>query len=124
MTKSLQRSWITKFRDAFRGVRLAVTGQSSFAVHFIAAALAVAVAAAFQVTVAEWCLLLLCIVLVLVAETFNSALERLAKAVTREENSHIAEALDIGAAAVLLASIGAAVVGVMVIAPYTVNYFR
>ena len=106
-----RRSWPRKFRDAFRGVWLAVRGQSSFRVHFLFAAAVIVCAAAMQVALAEWCVLLVCIALVLTAETFNSALELLAKAITDKHDPHLADALDTGSAAVLVASIGAAIVG-------------
>ena len=62
----------------------------------------------------EWCLLTLCIFAVLAAEMFNSSLESMARAITDETDPHVGEALDIGSAAVLLASIGAAIVGLIV----------
>jgi diacylglycerol kinase len=110
----IERSWPRKFRDAFRGVQAGIRGQSSFRWHFIAAAAVVAAAAALGVSRGEWCLLLLCITVVLVAEMFNSALESMAKAITGESDPHIGNSLDIGSAAVLLASLGAAVVGAVV----------
>jgi diacylglycerol kinase len=72
-------------------------------------------AAVLGATLIEWCLLLLCMTVVLTAEMFNSALERLAKAVDRRENSHLAIALDIGSGAVLVAALGAALVGAIVL---------
>jgi diacylglycerol kinase len=45
---------------------------------------------------------------------FNSALEHMAKAVDRSENPLIAQSLDIGSAAVLMASIGASVIGALI----------
>lgn len=106
-----KRSWPRKFRDAFRGVWLGVRGQSSFRVHFFFTALVIVCAASMQVPLAQWCLLLLCIALVITAEMFNSALEVLAKAITDKQDPHLADALDIGSAAVLVASIGAVIVG-------------
>ena len=70
-----QRTWYQKFRCAFRGLRVGVRGQSSFAVHFAAAGLAVLLAALLRVERMEWCVLMLCITIVLTAEMFNSALE-------------------------------------------------
>ena len=90
-------------------------GQRSFYVHFFMAAAVIAVAANVGATTIEWCLLALCITLVLTAEMFNSALEHLAKAVDREQNRELGMALDIGSAAVLVASLGAAVIGVMIL---------
>jgi diacylglycerol kinase len=42
---------------------------------------------------------------------FNSALEALARAVTDQENPYVRDSLDVGSAAVLLASIGSTVIG-------------
>lgn len=105
------RSWRAKFADAFRGLKLGIRGQSSFFVHFFIAAAVVAAALTMNCSLVEWCLLVLCITTVLAAEMFNSAIEALAKAVTGEFDRHVAAALDIGSAAVLLTAVGASVVG-------------
>ena len=109
-----KRSWLQKFGHAFHGIRLGVQGQSSFAVQIVVGLLVVLAAVVLGADRIEWCILLLCITVVLTAEMFNSALEQLAKAVDRSENSYIATALDIGSAAVLTAAIGASVVGLIV----------
>lgn len=108
------RSWLKKFADAFAGVWLGVRGQSSFAVHAAVAVIVVIAAAVMRVSLFGWCLLVLCIALVMVAELFNSALEVLAKAVDVEENDYLRDALNIGSGAVLLSAIAAAVVGATV----------
>ena len=106
------RSWPEKFRDAFSGVKEGVRGQSSFFVHFFVVALVIAAGVVMQIdTIAEWCILLLCITVVLTAEMFNSAIESMAKAITEEIHPHVGTALNIGSAAVLVASVGAAVTG-------------
>ncbi|NQU23523.1 MAG: diacylglycerol kinase family protein, partial [Candidatus Nealsonbacteria bacterium] len=48
------------------------------------------------------------------AEMFNSALESLAKAITDQFDPHVRTALNVGSAAVLVASIGAAIVGAII----------
>ena len=106
-----RRSWGKKFGDAFRGLAVGVRGQSSFRVHFFFAAAVIVCAVVMRMPRLEWCVLLVCIATVLAAETFNSALELLAKAITEEHDPRLADALDIGSAAVLVASIGAALVG-------------
>ena len=108
------RTWRRKFRDAFRGLKEGVRGQSSFFVHFFAAAAVIAAAAVLCVSPIEWCLLLLCITAVLVAEMFNSALESMARAITDQPHPHLGNSLDIGSAAVLLAALGASVVGTII----------
>ena len=56
----------------------------------------------------------MCISTVLVAEMFNSALEWMVPAIDKEENEHLAGALDVGSAAVLLAAMGASMVGTLI----------
>ncbi len=110
-------SWTAKFRYAFRGLHVGITSQNSFLVH-VPIALAVLIAAAcLRVSQAEWCVLTLCIGVVSAAEMFNSALEHLAKAVTREHREEIRDSLDTAAAAVLVAALGSVVVGVIIFAP-------
>jgi len=107
-----ERTWFQKFRDAFRGVKEGIRGQASFFVQFFVAALVVVAAAVLKIdSLQEWCLLLMCITIVLAAEMFNSALEALARAVTDQENPYVRDSLDVGSAAVLLASIGSTVIG-------------
>ena len=105
------RTWRQKFADAFRGWALGVRDQRSFRVHFAFAALVLAAAAVLRLSLVEWCVLIVCISIVLAAEMFNTALEHLAKAVDRTHNRHVGNALDIGSAAVLTAAVGASLVG-------------
>jgi len=110
------RTWYQKFRDAFRGVRSGTRGQSSFQVHLIVAAAVIAAAAILRAELWQWCVLLLCIAGVLTAEMINSAFEHFAKVVDKEHNPELGEALDTASAAVLFASLGAAVIGAIIFA--------
>jgi diacylglycerol kinase len=112
---SENRSWRRKLADALRGLKVGVRGQSSFFVHFFAGAAVIVAAMVLDCTRLQWCVLVLCIAGVLACEMFNSALEQMAKAIDREDNPHLADALDIGSAAVLIASIGAAVAGTVIL---------
>jgi len=118
MNPDRPRTWYHKFRDAFRGCKFGLRWQSSFAVHFFAAALVLLTARVLQVERWEWCVLLICITVVLTAEMVNSALEFLARAITSEVHPEIGRALDTGSAAVLVAAIGASVIGLAVFVPH------
>ena len=106
--------WLAKFANAFRGIYLGVRGQHSFAVHFVCTVLVVLLAVVLRVGLSEWCLLILCISSVLVAEMFNSALETTARAIDTRFNPHLADGLNIASAAVLVCSIGAVIVGSLI----------
>ena len=116
------RSWLQKFTVAFVGIAQGMAGQSSFLIHLPVALLVIGAGAFFRLSRHDWCLLVLCIALVLAAELFNSALERLAKAITREENEHLRAGLDVASGAVLLVALGAAAVGLLVLLPHVIAW--
>lgn len=108
--------WILKFTLAARGIRLGIRGQNSFLVHLPMAMVVIGLAIITGCDWWHWCILLLCIGLVIAAELANSALEHLAAGLCREHNSQVGQALDIASGAVLVTSITAAVVGCLVFA--------
>ena len=112
--KTTRRPWSSKFADAFRGVSRAFRTQSSFFVHVWAAVAVVVAAAAIRVSLVEWCLLAGAIGIVLVAETFNTAIESLARAFDARRHPRIRDALDMASAGVLLSAVTAAVIGAIV----------
>ncbi|MFZ5829199.1 MAG: diacylglycerol kinase [Planctomycetota bacterium] len=109
------RGWSEKFADAFRGLKIGVRSQISFFVHFFFAAAVIAAAVVLRAPLTEWAILLLCITLVIMAEMFNTALEYLAQAITDRIDPNVGGALDIGSAAVLVAAVGSAVVGTLLL---------
>jgi diacylglycerol kinase len=111
-----RRWWRHKFGDALRGLKRGIRGQSSFFVHFFFAALVVAAALVLRCSLEQWCLLFLCLGLVLTAEFFNSAMETLFRGLEAETKERAWPSLDIAAGAVLLASVIAAVVGLIIFA--------
>jgi len=78
------------------------------------AAAVVAAGAFFGVSAVEWCLLVFAIGLVLMAEIFNTAIESLARAPGSRRHPRLRDALDMASAAVLLAAMTAAVIGMLV----------
>lgn len=116
MSNTIVRHWSAKFRHAFRGIRVGISGQSSFLGHAVMAVLVMIAAVVLNVSLIEWCTLVVCIGVVLAAELFNTAVECLAKAVTREFDDHVRDALDIASSAVLVAAVSASVVGVTIFA--------
>ena len=109
-----KRRWSAKFGDAFRGLKLGIRGHSSFFVHFFFSALVLAAAGILQCELEQWCVLLLCIGLVLTAEIFNSALETLFRGLDDVTKEKTWRCLDVSAGAVLLASVFAIVIGAAV----------
>lgn len=109
-----RRTWKAKFADALRGWKHGIRGEASFFVHFFCAVMVMAAAVVLQCRPLEWCLLLFCIGLVLTTELFNTALETLVRGLDPRTKERCARALDIGAGAVLMACVTAAVIGSLV----------
>lgn len=65
----------------------------------------------------EWLLIGLAIVLVWIAETFNTAIEVLGDAISDEYHEGIKAAKDLGALATLISAVYSVVVGVVVFGP-------
>jgi diacylglycerol kinase (ATP) len=109
-----KRSWKRKFGDAFRGIGSAAHGQTSFYAHLVIALAVVVCAILFRCSRIEWCILGLCIALVLSMEAMNSALETMAHAVDQKFNEHLRRSLDMASGAVFIGAIGAAAVGLVI----------
>lgn len=105
------RPFLDRLRFALSGIAHALRAESSFRTHVVAAVAALAVLAWLRPRPVWWALVALTIVVVLAAELFNTALEQLADRLHPEEHPQIRVAKDCGAAAVLVLSVGAIVVG-------------
>lgn len=79
------------------------------------AVLGIAVAAAFRIELVWWAILGLCIALVFTAEMVNAALEYLIDRLHPEIHEEIKFAKDAAAGAVLLANVGMASVGALIL---------
>ena len=105
------------FKAAFRGVGIAWLHERHLKVHTVAMLSVCCVAAYVEVSRIEWAILLLCFGLVTSLEYANSALERLANRITLERDPLIRDAKDMSAAAVLAASLFAAIIGIILLGP-------
>ncbi|QDU54515.1 diacylglycerol kinase family protein [Aeoliella mucimassa] len=112
---SIVGRWTSKFACAFRGLRAATWREDSFHVHLPAAVVVCGVAVWLGISKTEWLALVLCITMVLTAELMNTAIEHLSRAITQEEHPEIRDALDVASGAVLVASLGAGVIGVIIL---------
>lgn len=108
-------SFLDRCGYALNGVRTVFHREKSFRMHCGFALLAVAVAAFTRPALIWWAIIGLCIAIVFAAEMMNAALEYLIDRLHPEQHEEIGFAKDAAAGAVLLASIGTACVGVLMI---------
>ena len=88
--------------------------ESNARIHALATILVVGAGLACGIDRGEWLAVTLAIMAVWSAEGFNTAIEALCDLVSTETRPEIARAKDVAAGAVLVAAIGAAVIGVLV----------
>ena len=112
------KKFIKRFGYAFKGITFSLADQLNMKVHIVAAVIAISAGFFFSITIPHWCAIVLCIAIVLGFEMINTALENLVDLVTLEQRPQAGKVKDIAAGAVLIVSIGAAVVGVLIFSQY------
>jgi diacylglycerol kinase (ATP) len=103
---------------AIEGILWAVKTQGHMLFHLVAAILVMVAALVLDLTLQEFALLALAITLVLFAELVNTAIEVVVDLVSPEFHPLAQRAKDVAAGAVLLASVGALVLGYLAISRF------
>jgi diacylglycerol kinase (ATP) len=111
------RARARSFRYAGAGLRALLVTQHNAWIHAVVTLGVCAAGLALRVGAGEWRWLVIAIAMVWSAEAFNTALESLADAAKPEQHPLVQRAKDTAAAAVLIAAIGAALIGLLVLAP-------
>lgn len=94
-----------------------IMAQPNACIHAAVTIVVLSCGALLGLTATEWCLVLLCIGGVLMAEGFNTAIETLADRVSQEYDPLVGRCKDIAAGAVLLMVIAVVVVGLIIFLP-------
>ena len=109
---------IRSINCALTGIRVMISSQHNAWIHAIATLLVVMVSLAFRLTKTEWCWIVLATISVWTAEALNTAFEFLTDVASPEFHPLAAKAKDVAAGAVLIAALGSAVIGFLVLGPY------
>lgn len=115
---------IKSFSYAFAGLKVLFKEEHNARIHAVATLLVVAAGILFRITAREWIAVVLCIGMVISAEAVNSSIERCADFVKQERDDRKRDIKDLGAAAVLVCAIAAAVVGCIIFIPYLIQWLR
>lgn len=114
---------IRSFRYAWQGIKCCVGKEQNLSFHLIAAAAVVIAGFYFGITQTEWLMIILCIGMVIAAELFNTAIEKLVDRVSPERNPIAGQVKDIAAGAVLVCAAAAAIIGLIIFIPYLTRFF-
>ncbi|MCP4180013.1 MAG: diacylglycerol kinase family protein [bacterium] len=102
------------FKYAFAGIYEAFKSERNIKFHFFVALCVLVFGFIFNLSVIQWCIILLAIGLVISVEMVNTSLEKLSDIVCEEHNKSIKKIKDISAGSVLIVSIAAFIVGVLI----------
>jgi len=111
-------NWLESVNCAIEGILWAVRSQPHLRWHFLGSICVLLVALFFRVSVLELILLIFAIILVLFAEIINTAVEVVVDMVSPDYHPLAKRAKDVAAGSVLIASIGAAVMGYLALSQY------
>lgn len=111
------RKRIKSFSYAFAGLKVLFREEHNARIHAVAAVLAVALGFLFRISPMEWIAVAIVIGMVFAAEIINSSIERTADFVKAERDDRKRDIKDLGAAAVLVCAIAAAMVGIIIFLP-------
>lgn len=112
-TKKLTNS----FKYAFEGLMTSFKTERNMKIHIAIMLLVILAGAFFRISVQEWITCIILFAIVIAGELFNTAIETIVDMVMPYKNEKAKKAKDISASAVLVLSIGAAIVGLIIFIP-------
>lgn len=118
------RRFIKSFKYAFEGIHYAFKNDQNLLAHILVAFLVINVSIALKVTPFEMAILGLTIMMVIVAEMVNSAIEKMVDLITKEHRQEAKIAKDVAAGMVLVTAVAAAIIGTLTLLPYFLRLLR
>jgi len=117
------RKRLKSFYYAFNGVWLLLRYEPNAWIHAVAAIVVILAGFFFHISSFEWCFICFAIGSVIVAEGFNTAIEKIADLISPEYHPIIKQVKDIAAGCVLITAIAAACVGLIIFLPKVFLFF-
>lgn len=108
---------IKSFGHALKGLKLLFSSQRNAVIHLFLMFCAIVMGFMFQISNSEWIMIIFCSALVIAAEAFNTALEKMADAIHPDKHDGIGNAKDLAAGSVLIMAIAALIVGIIIFLP-------
>ena len=105
------------FRNALIGIKTAYKSQRNLRVHIIFGFFVIIFGVFLKVSMVEWLILLLTILVVLITEIYNTALEFTVDLFSTEYSKQAKKAKDISAAGVLITAFFAIFIGIIIFLP-------
>ena len=124
MTKFKTQGLGSTFKNARKGVRLAIKSERNIRIHLVVAIFVIAFASYLKFSPNQFCGLITAITSVVAAEMFNAAIEFSLDSIYHNKYSRmVGMAKDIAAGAVLLVTLNAILVGCILFVPKLIELF-
>lgn len=117
------KTLLQSFGYAWEGIVYALKNDQNFRVHILAAIIVILFSLFFKVSPFEMGILGVMIILVIVAEMINTAIENMVNLITKEYHLEAKIAKDVASGMVLVTSIGAFIVGLLIFTPHFLDLF-
>jgi diacylglycerol kinase len=115
---SFFRSRIKAFGYAFSGWWYVIRTQRNAWIHMVVSIAVILMSFLLHIAAISWALILLAIAMVWIAEFLNTALEAVVDLASNRQQHELARlGKDVGAAAVLIAAVSSAIIGLLVLGP-------
>lgn len=115
------RRYINSWKNSFEGYKYAYTHEQSLLLHIFFSVVAIVCGIVFNITGTQWILLFLVMVVILVAELLNTAIEATVDLITEDFHPLAKVAKDCASASVTTATLLAITVGVYVFIPQIIE---
>lgn len=113
---------LRSFSYAWQGILSCVGKEQNLSFHLIATVIVIIAGFVLGITRTEWTVIILCIGIVIAAELFNTAIEKLVDLVSPERHPIAGQVKDIAAGAVLVCAVAAAIIGLLIFVPYLTRF--
>jgi len=114
---SFFKSRLRSFRFAFSGWWFVIRTQRNAWIHLTVSVLVLIVGTWLRLTMRDWALIILAIALVWTSEFINTALEVVVDLASPQQHRLAQVGKDVGAAAVLIAAVSSALIGLLILGP-------
>jgi diacylglycerol kinase len=112
---------IKSFGHALTGISDLIRSEPNTTIHLSATICAIIAGILFRISKPEWCIILIVIALVWVAEAFNTAIEKLTDHLFPEYHETARFVKDVASGAVLVCAIAALVCGLIIFLPKLIS---
>ncbi len=111
-------SRLLSFKYALQGIVDIFNSTPNFKIHVCISVITIIAAIFFNITQTEWLAVIVCIGMVLTAESLNTSIEYLTDLVTKDYHELAKKTKDAAAGAVLLSAVTSSIIGFYIFIPY------